>query len=166
MEFYFECTRWLSSLSTVSISLPRRISPRCLHPRPTFLDDVNWGPHTAARSLYRELSRSDMGLAASAQLARQSGTVCRMNRGTKNYIVDVWTDTGHIFIFAGVLIAPWDLINSRFINAYICIVLYLYCVVFDARRSSPRILRSAQNSFSYACDHTMGNAPYTRVLIR
>ena len=34
------CTRWLSSLSTVSISLPRRISPRCLHPRPTFLDDV------------------------------------------------------------------------------------------------------------------------------
>ena len=34
------CTRWLSSLSTVSISLPRRISPRCSHPRPTFLDDV------------------------------------------------------------------------------------------------------------------------------
>ena len=77
------CTRWLSSLSTVSISLPRRISPRCSHPRPTFLDDVTWGPRTAARLLYRKLSRSDMGLAASALLARQSGTVCRANWGTK-----------------------------------------------------------------------------------
>ena len=46
------------------------------------LRDVTCGPHTAVRSLYRELSRSDMGLAASALLARQSGTVCRANWGT------------------------------------------------------------------------------------
>ena len=38
------CTRWLSSPSTVSITLPRRISLRCLHPRLIFLDDVTWGP--------------------------------------------------------------------------------------------------------------------------
>ena len=51
----------------VSISLPWRISPRCLHPRLTFLEiDVNWGPGTTARSLYRELSRSDMSPAAFA----------------------------------------------------------------------------------------------------